>query len=176
MSVLSTFTGAPHQVLSRNDGKFDLFINGKVAKSGLEGPQVEQLVRTQVDSEYRQQLARNQLERANKVFESDLKIKEKTSEKLMDAAKDIQVEMIKGNVRLAEEKLKLAGFKLVGSNAGDGTAFYSNGLGDAFIIDGKNKTATINGVKVDIGPTAQQVSGVDRSIWSTVNPPQQVVR
>jgi hypothetical protein len=176
MSVLSTFTGAPHQVLSRNDGKFDLYINGKVAKSGLEGPQVEQLVRTQVDSEYRQQLARNQLERANKVFESDLKIKEKTSEKLMDAAKDIQVEMIKGNVRLAEEKLKLAGFKLVGSNAGDGTAFYSNGLGDAFIIDGKNKTATINGVKVDIGPTAQQVSGVDRSIWSTVNPPQQVVR
>jgi hypothetical protein len=74
------------------------------------------------------------------------------------------------------KKLKLAGFKLIGSGAGDGKAYYSNGLGDVFMIDGQNKTATINGATVDLGVNAQRVSGVDRSIWSTVNAPQQEVR
>lgn len=176
MSVLSTFTGAPHQVLSRNDGKFDLYINGKVAKSGLEGPQVEQLVRTQVDTDYRQQLAKLQIERSAKRFDTDEEIRKKASEETLRSAREIQLEILKGNTRLAEEKIKLAGFKLIGSGAGDGKAYYSNGLGDVFVIDGQNKTATINGAKVDLGVVAQQVSGVDRSIWSTVNPPQQVVR
>ena len=176
MSVLSTFTGAPHQVLSRNDGKFDLYINGKVAKAGLDGTQVEQLVRTQVDSDYRAQLAKLQIERGTKRFETDEKIREKTSEEVLRSAREIQLEILKGNTKLAEEKIKLAGFKLIGSGAGDGKAYYSNGLGDVFMIDGQNKTATINGATVDLGVVAQQVSGVDRSIWSTVNPPQQVVR
>lgn len=176
MSVLSTFTGSPHQVLQRNDGKFDLYINGKVAKAGLEGAQVEQLVRTQVDSEYRQQLAKLQVERGTEEFKSNLKIREKASEETLRAAREIQLEIIKGNTKVAEEKLKLAGFKLVGSGAGDGKAYYANGLGDVFMIDGQTKTATINGATVDLGVNAQRVSGVDRSIWSTVNAPQQEVR
>ena len=176
MSVLSTFTGAPHQVLSRNDGRFDLYINGKVAKAGLEGPQVEQLIRTQVDSEYRQQFAALQIKRAEKRFDTDEEIRKKTSEEVLRSAREIQLEILKGNTKLAEEKIKLAGFKLIGSGGGDGKAYYSNGLGDVFMIDGQNRTATINGAKVDLGVVAQQVSGVDRSIWSTVNPPQQVVR
>ena len=176
MSVLSTFTGAPHQVLSRNDGKFDLYINGKVAKAGLDGTQVEQLVRTQVDSDYRAQLAKLQIERGTKEFESRLKINEETSKQVLQAAREIQVALIQGNTKLAEEKLKLAGFKAVSTGAGDGKITYSNGLGDMFVVDTQNKTATINGTTVDLGVTAQRVSGVDRSIWSTVNPPQQVVR
>jgi hypothetical protein len=173
MSVLSTFTGAPHQVLQRPDGKFDLYVNGKVAKAALEGAQVEQLVRTQVDSEYRQQLARLQVERGTEEFKSNLKIREETSKQVLQSAREIQLEVIKGNTKLAEEKLKLAGFKLIGSGAGDGKAYYSNGLGDVFMIDGQNKTATINGATVDLGVNAQRVSGVDRSIWSAVNAPQQ---
>jgi hypothetical protein len=176
MSVLSTFTGAPHQVMRRNDGKFDLYINGKVSKAGLDGAQVEQLVRTQVDSDYRKQLAQLQVERGTEEFKSNLKIREETSKQVLQSAREIQLEIIKGNTKLAEEKLKLAGFKLIGSGAGDGKAYYSNGLGDVFMIDGQNKTATINGTTVDLGVTANRVSGVDRSIWSTVNAPQQEVR
>lgn len=173
MSVLSTFTGAPHQVLRRNDGNFDLYINGKVAKAGLDGTQVEQLVRTQVDSDYRKQLAQLQVERGTKQFESTLKINEEVSKQTMQAAREIQVELIKGNTKLAEEKIKLAGFKAVSTGAGDGKISYSNGLGDIFVVDTQNKTTTINGATVDLGVTAQRVSGVDRSIWSTVNAPQQ---
>tara|TARA_R110000822_G_scaffold139730_3_gene277339 strand:+ start:10012 stop:12069 length:2058 start_codon:yes stop_codon:yes gene_type:complete len=173
MSVLSTFTGAPHQVLRRNDGNFDLYINGKVAKAGLDGTQVEQLVRTQVDSDYRKQLAQLQVERGTERFKTDEKIREKTSEEVLRTAREIQVELIKGNTKLAEEKIKLAGFKAVSTGAGDGKISYSNGLGDIFVVDTQNKTTTINGATVDIGVTAQRVSGVDRSIWSSVNAPQQ---
>lgn len=176
MSVLSTFTGSPHQVLRRPDGKFDLYVNGKVTKAALDGTQVEQLVRTQVDSEYRQQLAKLQVERGTEEFKSNLRIREESSKQVLQTAREIQLEVIKGNTKVAEEKLKLAGFKLVGSGAGDGKAYYANGLGDVFVIDGQNKTITINGTPVDVGVQAQRVAGVDRSIWSTVNPPAQEVR
>ena len=89
---------------------------------------------------------------------------------------NIKGNIIKGNTKLAEEKLKLAGFKAVGTGASDGKITYSNGLGDLFVVDTQNKTATINGTTVDLGVTAQRVSGVDRSIWSSVNAPQQEVR
>jgi hypothetical protein len=176
MSVLSTFTGAPHQVLSRSDGKFDLYINGKVAKAGLDGPRVEELVRTQVDSDYRKQLAQLQVARGTERFKTDEAIRLKVSEEVLRTAREVQLKIIEGNTKVAEEKLKLAGFKAVSTGAGDGKISYSNGLGDMFVIDTQNKTATINGATVDIGVTAQRVSGVDRSIWSTVNAPQQEVR
>jgi hypothetical protein len=66
--------------------------------------------------------------------------------------------------------------KTGGTGASDGKITYSNGLGDLFVVDTQNKTATINGTTVDLGVTAQRVSGVDRSIWSSVNAPQQEVR
>ena len=176
MSVLSTFTGSPHQVMRRPDGNFDLYINGKVAKAGLDGTQVEQLVRTQVDSEYRQQLAKLQTERGQERFKTDEEIRKETSKQVVQTAREIQLEIIKGNNKLAEEKLKLAGFTLTPSGSGDGKAYYRNGLGDLFVVDPQTKTATINGTTVDLGVSAQRVSGVDRSIWSSVNAPQQQAR
>jgi hypothetical protein len=176
MSVLSTFTGSPHQVMRRPDGGFDLYINGKVAKAGLDGAQVEQLVRTQVDSEYRQQLAKLQAERGQERFKTDEEIRKKTSEEVLRTAREVQLKLIEGNTKVAEEKLKLAGFKAIGTNSGDGKVIYSNGLGDVFVVDTQNKTTVINGATVDLGVNAQRVSGVDRSIWSSVNAPQQPVR
>jgi hypothetical protein len=180
MSVLSTFTGSPHQVLRRPDGRYDLYVNGKVTRPGLEGTQVELLVRTQVDSEYRKQLAALQSERAQEEFKSNLRMREETnkavSTQTLQTAREVQLEIIKGNVQLAGKKLELAGFKMVGSGAGDGKVYYANGLGDMFVVDGANKQVTVNGQQLEVGPQAQRVSGVDRSIWSTVNPPQQAAR
>jgi hypothetical protein len=176
MSVLSTFTGSPHQVMRRPDGNFDLYINGKVARAGLDGAQVEQLVRTQVDSEYRQQLAKLQTERGTERFKTDEAIRLKVSEEVSRTAREVQLELIKGNVKMAEKKLELSGFKAIGTNSGDGKVIYSNGLGDMFVVDTQNKTMTINGATVDVGVNAQRVSGVDRSIWSSVNAPQQQAR
>jgi len=176
LSVLSTFTGAPHQVLQRPDGNFDLYINGKVAKAGLDGKQIELLVRTQVDSEYRKQLATIQAERGTEEFKSKLRINEESAKQVLQTAREVQLEVIKGNTKLAEEKLKLAGFKAVATGAADGKVTYSNGLGDIFVVDTLNNQVEVNGVKLDVGPRAQRVAGVDRSIWSIVNTPQQEVR
>lgn len=172
LSVLSTFTNAPHQVLQRQDGNFDLYINGKVAKAGLSGPQIEMLVLTQVDASYKQQLAALQAEQAKERFKTDEAIRQETSKQVLQTAREVQLKLIEGNVKMAEEKLKASGFKLVGSGAGDGKAYYANGLGDIFIVDGTTEQVTINGTTVDTGPQAQRVSGVDRSIWSVVNAPQ----
>ena len=176
LSVLSTFTGAPHQVLQRPDGNFDLYINGKVAKAGLDGKQIELLVKTQVDAEYRKQLATIQAERGTEAFKSGLRREEEASKQVLQTAREIQLEVIKGNTKLAEEKLKLAGFKAVATGASDGKVTYSNGLGDIFVVDTLNNQVEVNGVKLDVGPRAQRVAGVDRSIWSIVNTPQQEVR
>lgn len=176
LSVLSTFTGAPHQVLRRPDGKFDLYINGKVEKAGLEGPQVEMLIRTQVDSSYRQQLAAFQMKKAEKTFETNEAIRQEASKQVLQSAREIQLKVIEGQTKQAEKMIEQMGFKMIGSNAADGKIFYGNGLGDVFVIDGANKQVTINGTPVDVGPQGQRVAGVDRSIWSIVNPPQQQVR
>jgi hypothetical protein len=176
MSVLSTFTGQPHQVMRRPDGKFDLYVNGKVTKAALDGTQVELLVKTQVDSEYRQQLAKLQVERGTEEFKSNLRIREESSKQVLQTAREIQLKVIDGKTELAKKQLENAGFKLVGSGAGDGKAYYANGLGDVFVIDNQSKTVTINGTPVEVGVQAQRVAGVDRSIWSTVNPPAQEVR
>ncbi len=176
LSVLSTFTGAPHQVLRRPDGKFDLYINGKVEKAGLEGPQVEMLIRTQVDSSYRQQLAAFQMKKAEKTFETNEAIRQEASKQVLQTAREIQLKVLEGQTKQAEKMIEQMGFKMIGSNAADGKIFYGNGLGDVFVIDGANKQVTINGTPVDVGPQGQRVAGVDRSIWSIVNPPQQQVR
>ena len=159
MSVLSAFRGAPHQVLQRGDGKFDLYVNGNVTKTALDATQVEQLVRTGVDSEYRKQLAALQTERAGKAFESQLKIGEKASEITLTAAKDIQKAMVEGNFKLAEERLKQLGGKLTVDTA-TGIAYLQRG-GDYMVIDPRGKTVEINGTKVETGPTASPIAGLN---------------
>ncbi len=173
LAVLSAFTNAPHQVLQRPDGNFDLYVNGKVAKAGLSGPQIEMLVLTQVDASYKQQLAVLQAEQAKERFKTDEAIRQETSKQVLQTAREVQLKLIEGNIKMAEENLKQSGFKLVGTSGGeDGIAYYSNGLGDVFVIDPSQKTISINGTEIPVGAQAQRVSGVDTSIWSAVDAPQ----
>ena len=172
LSVLSAFTNAPHQVLQRQDGNFDLYINGKVAKVGLSGPQIEMLVRTQVDASYNQQLAALQAKQSEKRFETDEDIRKETSKQVLQTAREAQLKLIEGNVKMDEENRRASRLKLVGSGAGDGKAYYANELGDIFVVDVTTKQDPINGTTVDTGPQAQRVSGVDGGIWSVVNAPQ----
>lgn len=175
MSVLSTFTNSPHQVLQRPDGNYDLYINGQVAKNGvnLTGPQVEQLVRTRVDSAYRSKLAEIQAARGEEAFKSDLRIREESSKQYLTGLREANNELIKGNFDLAKKKLENAGFK--GITLGDGRAFYSNAAGDAYIIDPETKTISIGGNTATVGPAATRIGGINTSgIWSAVNAPQQV--
>ena len=159
MAVLSAFKGAPHQVLQRGDGKYDLYVNGNVAKSGMTTDTLSNYLRTTIDPEYRKQLAALQTERAGKVFESQLKIGEKASELTLTAAKDIQKAMVEGNFKLAEERLKQLGGKLTVDTA-TGIAYLQRG-GEQWVIDPRGKSVEINGTKVDTGPTASPIAGLN---------------
>lgn len=175
MSVLSTFTNSPHQVLQRPDGNYDLYINGQVAKNGvnLTGPQVEQLVRTRVDGAYRAKLAEIQTARGEEAFKSDLRTREKASEIYLTGLKEAQNELIKGNFQASIKQMEMAGFKVI--NLQDGKALMSNARGDSFLIDSENKTISIGGNTATVGPSATRISGIDtRGIWSAVNAPRQV--
>jgi hypothetical protein len=175
MSVLSTFTNAPHQVLQRPDGNYDLYINGQVAKNGvnLTGPQVEQLVRSRVDAAYRAKLAEIQTARGDKAFESELKIREESSKQYLQGVREANAELIKGNFELAKKKMENAGFKATALSTGQ--ISYSNPAGEIYIIDPETKTITIGGNTAQVGPTAARVSGINTTgIWSAVNAPQQV--
>jgi hypothetical protein len=139
----------------------------------LTGPQVEQLVRTRVDSAYRAKLAEIQTARGEEAFKSDLRTREKASEIYLTGLKEANKALIDGNFELAKKKLENAGFK--GINLGDGRALYSNAAGDAYIIDPETKTISIGGNTATVGPGATRISGINtRGIWSAVNAPQQV--
>lgn len=175
MSVLSTFTNSPHQVLQRPDGNYDLYINGQVAKNGvnLTGPQVEQLVRTRVDGAYRAKLAEIQSARGEEAFKSDLRTREKASELYLQGINKANEELIKGNFQASIKQMEMAGFKVV--NLQEGKALMSNALGVSFLIDSETKTISIGGNTATVGPGATRIAGINTTgIWSAVNAPQQV--
>jgi hypothetical protein len=175
MSVLSTFTNSPHQVLQRPDGNYDLYINGQVAKNGvnLTGPQVEQLVRTRVDGAYRAKLAEIQAARGEEAFKSDLRTREKASELYLQGINKANEELIKGNFQASIKQMEMAGFKVV--NLQEGKALMSNALGVSFLIDSETKTISIGGNTATVGPGATRIAGINTTgIWSAVNAPQQV--
>jgi hypothetical protein len=175
MSVLSTFTNSPHQVLQRPDGNYDLYINGQVAKNGvnLTGPQVEQLVRTRVDSAYRSKLAEIQAARGEEAFKSDLRIREESSKQYLTGLREANNELIKGNFQAAIKQMEMAGFKPL--SLGDGKALMANPRGETYLVDSETKTISIGGNTAQVGPSATRISGINTTgIWSAVNAPQQV--
>jgi len=174
MSVLSTFTNSPHQVLQRPDGNYDLYINGEVAKNGvnLTGPQVEQLVRTRVDGAYRAKLAEIQSARGEEAFKSDLRTREEASKQYLQGLREANTELIKGNFQAAVKQMEMAGFKVV--NLQEGKALMSNALGVSFLIDSETKTISIGGNTATVGPGATRIAGINTTgIWSAVNAPKQ---
>lgn len=173
MSVLSTFTLKPHQVMRRPDGNYDLYINGEVAKDGvnLTGPQVEQLVRTRVDSAYRAKLAEIQAKRGEAAFEAELEIRKESSKQYLQGIREANNELIKGNFQAAIKQMELSGFKAI--NLQDGKALMTNGQGDTYILNSETRTITIGGNTATIGPSADRIAGVRPSgVWSAVNAPK----
>ena len=107
MSVLSQFTGTPTQALSRGDGTYDLYQNGRVTQTAVPVDKLANLIKMQVDAGYRQQKAG--------IAAEDRKSR-------ADAATKFGVEEIKGRYSLAAKRMEQAnpGFKI--ENMGDGRA------------------------------------------------------
>jgi hypothetical protein len=120
MSVLSQFTGTPTQALSRGDGTYDLYQNGRVTQTAVPVDKLADLIRTQVDAGYRQQKAE---------LASDI-AKERAK-----ASREFGKEEIKGQYSLAVERLKQSNPSAQITNLGDGRALVTEPGGRSYAID-----------------------------------------
>jgi soluble lytic murein transglycosylase-like protein len=102
MSVLSHFRGQPHQVLDRGDGTFDLYVGGKVARTGIDKESLADLVRSNVDADYRAQKA----ELAGARAKQQMKIEEIVAENVIKAQGNLQAALIN-----AQAQIQAAGIK-----------------------------------------------------------------
>lgn len=105
MSVLSQFTGVPTQALARGDGTYDLYQNGRVTQTAMPVEKLADLVKTQVDGNYRQQKSALQTSK----FESDLELANKVKLELVKAQGNIELALTQGKLKSVEEAIKRAG-------------------------------------------------------------------
>lgn len=141
MSIVSSMSGQPHQVLDRGDGTYDYYVNGAVVKPGIDKVTLLDMLQSRIDESY---VARKNA-RNDKIFEHQLKLEELITEKGLDAKGKIEAAYIKAQATVA-------------SAGADKTKPIPVALddGDVFVLDPMTRTATLyrkNGV-------TQEVKGV----------------
>ena len=156
MAVVSQFTGIPHQALDRGDGTYDLYMNGRVAQTGVPVDKLADLIRTQIDDGYRQQKASLNA----KVFEKDLDLRNKIQEELVKAQGNIQKALVEGKFKILEKEAEKRGGKLTVDTSSQ-IAYLQTAEGQVLIIDPR-ATETVRGKPVS-SPTARPVSGLNFS-------------
>jgi hypothetical protein len=120
MSVLSQFTGIPTQALSRGDGTYDLYQNGRVTQTAVPVDKLADLIRTQVDAGYRQQKA---------------EIAAENRKSRAEAATKFGVEEIKGRYSLAAKRMEQANPGVKVDNLGDGRAIITEPGKKPYAVD-----------------------------------------
>lgn len=120
MSVLSQFTGVPTQALSRGDGTYDLYTNGRVSQTAVPVDKLADLVRTQTDAGYRQQKA----ELASAI-----------AKERAQSSREFGKEEIKGQYSMAVERLKQSNPEAKITNAGDGRVIIQEPGSKPYAVD-----------------------------------------
>ena len=134
MSVLSQFTGTPTQALDRGDGTYDLYVDGRVAQTAVPVDKLADLIKTRVDTEYRQAKSEATMSAATKAQEERFKTE-----------REVAVAMVKGTFDIEKERAKLRERGIQITNLGDGRALLvypdgSTGIADANML-GETQTA-----------------------------------
>jgi hypothetical protein len=107
MLVLSNFRGQPHQSLDRGDGTHDLYVGGKLARTGMTAEAMGDFLRSNIDPAYQERKAAFVAEQAKR----QAKIEEIVVDKVLTAKGNAQVATIQAMGRIAEEMEKRKGVK-----------------------------------------------------------------
>jgi hypothetical protein len=143
MGVYSYYTNQQYQLQPRRDGLFNLVANGQVVSQGMPAEKVVERIRLTLDDGFRQQQAAI----AGKMFDSDLKIREKSAEQMGTYIKEIGIKTIEGKTQLDVEKLKMMKYDI--KPVGDGsTVIITPPFGAPFVFNPTGTTVEIDGVKV----------------------------
>jgi soluble lytic murein transglycosylase-like protein len=104
MSVLSQFTGTPTQALSRGDGTYDLYRNGRVTQTAVPVDKLADLIKTTIDAEYRASKIALAAERSGELFKKDLELRNKIREEVVKAQGNISKAATEGRFKLLEKQ------------------------------------------------------------------------
>ena len=151
--VLSSYLGVPVGVQPRPDGNYNYFVNGKKVQDNISPAQFASMALKEFSPEARAATAKSA------ALENELALKRKYGDAVVNAMRDIQKAMVEGEYRLAEERAKQAQGKLTVDTA-KGIAYFQQG-NRVLVISPDGKVEEIGGVKVETGPTARQVAGLN---------------
>jgi hypothetical protein len=160
MGVYSYYTNQQYQLQPRRDGLFNLVANGQVVSQGMPAEKVVERIRLTLDDGFRQQQAAI----AGKLFDSDLKIREKSAEQMGAYIKDIGIKTIEGKTQLDVEKLKMMKYD-VKPTGSDGTVIITPPFGAPFVFNPTGTTVEIDGVKVQ-SFAAKPITGMPSLSWA----------
>jgi len=160
MGVYSYYTNQQYQLQPRRDGLFNLVANGQVVSQGMPAEKVVERIRLTLDDGFRQQQAAI----AGKMFDSDLKIREKSAEQMGTYIKEIGIKTIEGKTQLDVEKLKMMKYDV--KPIGDGsTVVITPPFGAPFVFNPSGTTVEIDGVKVQ-SFAARPITGMPSLSWA----------
>jgi hypothetical protein len=157
MAVLSNFRGQPHQSLDRGDGTHDLYVGGKLARTGMTVEAMADFLNSNIDPAYRERKAALVAERAKQ----QMKIEEIVVKAVLDAKGNAEVASIQAMGRIAEEFAKRKGVKAT-HNTNNNTILVQEtddaGNTRVFLVDPTGTKTEMRG-KVVESPLRTQIYG-----------------
>jgi len=160
MGVYSYYTNQQYQLQPRRDGLFNLVANGQVVSQGMPAEKVVERIRLTLDEGFRQQQAAI----AGKLFDSDIKIREKSAEQMGNYIKEIGIKTIEGKTQLDVEKLKMMKYDV--KPVGDGsTVVITPPFGAPFVFNPSGTTVEIDGNKI-LSFSARPITGMPSLAWA----------
>ncbi len=151
--VLTQFMGAPVGIQPRPDGKYNYFINGKKVQEGVSPAQLAAMALKEFSPEAR--AASSESAR----LENELALKRKYGDALVNAMRDIQKEIVKGEYDIATKRAEQAQGKLT-IDTSKGVAYFQQG-NRVFVINPDGKVEETPLGKVELPPTARPVAGIN---------------
>ena len=161
MGVYSYYTNQQYQLQPRRDGLFNLVANGQVVSQGMPAEKVVERIRLTLDEGFRQQQAAI----AGKLFDSDIKIREKSAEQMGNYIKEIGIKTIEGKTQLDVEKLKMMKYDVKPTGAGDGTVVITPPFGAPFVFNPSGTTVKIDGIEIQ-SFAARPITGMPSLVWA----------
>jgi hypothetical protein len=152
--VLSTYMGAPVGIQPRPDGNYNYFVNGKKVQDNVSPAQLAGMALKEFSPEARAASAKSA------ALENELALKRKYGDVVVNAMRDIQKAMVEGEYKLAEKRAEQAQGKFTPLGDGSGRGVFQQG-NRVLVISPDGKVEEIGGVKVETGPTARQVAGLN---------------
>jgi hypothetical protein len=146
--VWSEAAGMPVGVQPRTDGNYNLVMNGRVVREGVNTNQLADMARSSFDKAYRQQKTEQASRLSEKMQESMLKIQEGNASELAKMIRETTVEGIKGNNALALEWAKANyGWDIKGPTA-DGLTIIRPPNSPPYAFNPSGRELVFDGVKV----------------------------